>query len=250
MDSYQYRLPNAYLNHLWEKGAGDSYPSEFSPYSSCTRKFLQQVQSLLSPKQPKTAIDLGCGAGGFSRWLNQALNCHVLGIDRSEFAIEFAKQHARNNPDIEFVVGEFEQLNQIVGRFDLAVSVDALPFTKDEDQTLADIHRLLNPSGDLLFTTREPLATSPKSNKLGRAWCSVLERNSFELVEVIEREGVSEFWHSIYQQWTENEAQLRLVLPSEEVDGLMLEAEQVGSGLFDGRPWLESSTRIKDICVL
>ncbi|GLR03841.1 hypothetical protein [Vibrio hyugaensis] len=65
----------------------------------------------------------------------------------------------------------------------------------------------------------------------------MLERNGFELIEAIEREGVSEFWQSIYQQWTENETRLRQEFPNEVVNGLMLEVKQVGSGLFDGRPW-------------
>ncbi|WP_051117206.1 class I SAM-dependent methyltransferase [Vibrio campbellii] len=237
MDSYQYRLNNDFFNSLWTKAAGEIYPSNLQPYSSCTVELLEQIQGKLINKKPKAVLDLGCGAGGFSRWLNQALDCDVLGVDRSEFAIEYAKHHTQEGSSVEFSVVEFENLSRLYNRFDCVVSIDALPFAKDEDQLLSDIHRLLNKDGQLIFTTREPLEGSPKSKKLGCAWCSALERNGFELVEAIERKGVSEFWHAIYKEWVSNEVQLREVLPSEVVDGLMLEVEQVGSRLFDGRPW-------------
>ncbi|MEF1178561.1 class I SAM-dependent methyltransferase [Vibrio campbellii] len=237
MDSYQYRLNNDFFNSLWTKAAGEIYPSNLQPYSSCTVELLEQIQGKLINKKPKAVLDLGCGAGGFSRWLNQALDCDVLGVDRSEFAIEYAKRHTQLCSSVEFSVVEFENLSRLYNRFDCVVSIDALPFAKDEDQLLSDVHRLLNMDGQLIFTTREPLESSPKSKKLGCAWRSALERNGFELVEAIERKGVSEFWRAIYQEWVSNEVQLREVLSSEVVDGLMLEVEQVGSRLFDGRPW-------------
>jgi tRNA (cmo5U34)-methyltransferase len=62
------------------------------------------------------AIDLGIGTGYFAeRFLNQFPNSTVLGIDGAQAMVELAKARLRSLASrVEFVIGDFRQLQQLV----------------------------------------------------------------------------------------------------------------------------------------
>ena len=57
------------------------------------------------PAQCKTALDIGCGTGEFSRLLAQQIE-KVIAIDLSPNMIEVAKQRSRQLPNIDFQVAD------------------------------------------------------------------------------------------------------------------------------------------------
>jgi 2-polyprenyl-3-methyl-5-hydroxy-6-metoxy-1,4-benzoquinol methylase len=241
MDSYEERLQNTLFNSLWVKAVGDCYPQELQPYSSCTKELLESLADTIRDIKPKRVLDLGCGSGGLSIWLAKVCGCTVVGLDRSFAAIEFARERAEKQglcEKVSFEVASFEDIKKLAGSFDMVVSIDALPFAKDECSVLTDLHQCLNKGGQLVFTTRAPLDDSPKFNRLGKAWSKALTASGFgNPVEVMERTGVSEYWASIYHEWIVNESRLRKELSGPVVDLLINEANEVGSRLFDGRSW-------------
>ncbi|MFH4511539.1 class I SAM-dependent methyltransferase [Vibrio alginolyticus] len=242
MDSYKERLQNTFFNSLWVKAVGDSYPQDLQPYSSCTNELLASLAETIRDLKPKRILDLGCGSGGLSVWLAKEFGCTVVGLDRSFAAIQFARERTEKQglcEKVSFEVASFDDIKKLEGNFDMVVSIDVLPFASDEYSVLTEIYEHLNNGGQLFFTTRAPLADSSKFKRLGKTWNKALTYSGFvNSAEVIERAGVSEYWASIYHEWLANEQRLRAELSEQVVDLLLNEANEVGSRLFDGRPWL------------
>jgi 2-polyprenyl-6-hydroxyphenyl methylase/3-demethylubiquinone-9 3-methyltransferase len=78
----------------------------------------------------------------------------VTGVDPSESAIAAARRHAEaNDLEIDYLVGRGERLPFGNGVYDIVVCVDVLEHVKDLNRVIAEIRRVLNPHGLLLFDT-------------------------------------------------------------------------------------------------
>ncbi len=84
------------------------------------------LQALVPKLQPKTALDLGCGAGQNSVWL-ASQGWTVTGVDFARNAITQAKAAAeRADVEVSFVVGDLVDWEPD-STYDLVVSTYALP---------------------------------------------------------------------------------------------------------------------------
>jgi SAM-dependent methyltransferase len=88
-------------------------------------------------------LDFGGGVGGFVRYLND----HGIDAELHDdgYGLEFAASHG---------VKVRRNLDDVVDLYDVVVAVEVLEHIKDPDAALDTIHRVLKPSGLLLFTTR------------------------------------------------------------------------------------------------
>lgn len=241
MDGYAARFGKSLFSSLWVKAWGDQYPVDVQPFSSCTRKLLEELVEQLVCGPGDRVVDLGCGAGGVGLWLARRLGCCVVGLDRSYLGIEIATRRAMESGlerSVTFRVGQFDETGLEGQSVDAVVSVDALPFAVDVDAALGEIHRILRPGGRLVFTDREARPDSERAEKFGPAWSRALVGNGFRLINVKQRNGVSSLWRAVYDQWIENEQALRDELSDEIVDQLLAEVREVGPKLGDDRPWL------------
>jgi len=112
------------------------------------------VEAALS-RQPRSAIDLGCGEG----WLARALAAHgvdVLGVDVVPALIDAARAQGG---------GRFETLSyaqmaagELTARADLAICNFSLLGKESTAAVLAAVPQLLEPGGALLVQTLHPLA--------------------------------------------------------------------------------------------
>ncbi|HSO20039.1 MAG TPA: methyltransferase domain-containing protein, partial [Desulfosarcina sp.] len=70
-------------------------------------------------EQGSSVLDVGCGYGLSAEALNMRYGCRVFGVDLSPEMIA-AGQYLENNPAIDLVVGDGENLAPVVGerRFD------------------------------------------------------------------------------------------------------------------------------------
>jgi SAM-dependent methyltransferase len=101
-----------------------------------------------------TIVDIGCGTGSDAIRLAQ-LGFEVVGIDVSEVALGWARQKAnRNRVDVSFQQMDISKGLSFPDRsFDCAISHLVLHSFSDGVTRLvfADIHRILKPSGFLVF---------------------------------------------------------------------------------------------------
>jgi ubiquinone/menaquinone biosynthesis C-methylase UbiE len=93
---------------------------------------------LLTVPSARSALEVGCGTGHFTRWLAQRLP-RVIGIDRSPAMLA---QAARLDPRVPVVVGDAHTLPFGDRSLDLVVLVTALEFLNAPDQALAEAVRV------------------------------------------------------------------------------------------------------------
>lgn len=97
------------------------------------------------------AIEIGCGMGYNVRWL--ARECPqrtFLGLDLTESHIRFAIKHARDLPNAQFVVADYESLTYPKDSFEAALAVETLCQTTHLEQALSEMSRVLRPGGRLV----------------------------------------------------------------------------------------------------
>lgn len=101
----------------------------------------------------KHALDVGCGGGLLAEEFAR-LGCRVTGIDPSEPSVEAARTHAwETGLDIDYRVGVGERLSFEDASFDIVYCCDVLEHVNDLDQVIAEIARVLKPSGVFLYDT-------------------------------------------------------------------------------------------------
>ncbi|MFM9939725.1 MAG: bifunctional 2-polyprenyl-6-hydroxyphenol methylase/3-demethylubiquinol 3-O-methyltransferase UbiG [Hyphomicrobiaceae bacterium] len=108
----------------------------------------------------KDVLDLGC-AGGFMSEAMAERGARVVGIDPAAEVIAAARRHASNmGLTIQYDEGVGEALPFAAASFDAVVCVDVLEHVADLNRVLAEVARVLRPSGLFLFDTinRNPIA--------------------------------------------------------------------------------------------
>ena len=103
------------------------------------------------PPRVERALDVGCGAGGLTRWLATRAR-HVTGLDISAAMLGIARRRgdAEKLPNAHFVLGDAMEPPFAPGSFDLVVS-DASIHDTELSRTLPALRRLAAPGGLLLL---------------------------------------------------------------------------------------------------
>lgn len=113
--------------------------------------FLRNLVRKFNPKPGARIIDLACGRGRHSIFLNQ-LGFDVTGVDLSEYSISLAQQ--QSNPTLHFEVADLRDL-RLNTQFDFALNLfTSFGYFDDvatDEQVLRGIHRLLSEDGYLLI---------------------------------------------------------------------------------------------------
>jgi SAM-dependent methyltransferase len=114
------------------------------------------VHGLLAGVPPGRALDVGCGTGRHTAWL-AAAGHDVVGIDPSP---EMLARARRRLPDVEFREGDVSALPAADGEAALVVCALALSHVPSLDAPLAELARVLAPSGLLVVSNIHPVATA------------------------------------------------------------------------------------------
>ncbi len=132
-------------------------------------KFLEKVhlahyEFALQYVRTKKVLDIGCGTG-YGADLIASKASEVIGVDISDEAINYARQHYKRE-NIKFSVGDATHLNFLKEKeFDTVVSFEVIEHIAAYFQYLKEIRRVLKDDGILIISTPNKKYHSPDSEK-------------------------------------------------------------------------------------
>lgn len=132
------------------------YDAVGPPIVEASRRTVDRMAGLLEGLSAATRlVDLGAGFGGAARRLARRYGCHVTCLNLSEV------QNARNRRScaeqgladrVSVLHGSFEAIPADPAAFDVAWSQDAFLHGSSRRRILEEVHRVLRPGGELIFT--------------------------------------------------------------------------------------------------
>jgi ubiquinone/menaquinone biosynthesis C-methylase UbiE len=115
---------------------------------------LDKLLEALQLKASERVLDLGCGNGFITEYLQSETGAFFHGVDISAEAIRQARDRTRNNR-LTFSVGNMNRLQLEPRAFDCAVSIDTLYYVENPEETLKQILAILKPAGRIgIFYTQ------------------------------------------------------------------------------------------------
>lgn len=123
-----------------------------------SRKFVldQPMMERVRAADFKSALDVGCGEGRFSRML-RAAGIQTVGIDPTEILIQEAR---RRDPEGDYRLAAAEELPFPDASFDLVVSYLSLIDIPDVPMSISEMTRVLQPGGRLLIANLTSFGTA------------------------------------------------------------------------------------------
>lgn len=123
------------------------------------------MRSMLPNLSGKKVLMLGCGTGEESTILKEfgALAEDITGIDLSKNSIKIAKE---TYPDVEFIVGDINNLPFDNDSFDFVYSSLAVHYSATPEKVYEEVYRVLNDNGEFLFSTVHPLRWASEEKEI------------------------------------------------------------------------------------
>lgn len=114
------------------------------------------MKSMLPNLNNKKILMLGCGTGEEVNLLMEfgASLDKIVGLDISHKSIEIAKE---TYPEVEFVVGNMNELPFEDNSFDFVYSSLAIHYSHVPEKVYEEVYRVLRPNGLFLFSLAHPL---------------------------------------------------------------------------------------------
>jgi trans-aconitate methyltransferase len=134
---------NTANDHI-EPGAADNILIAWPP-------ILGLIKGIFPKKENVSALDFGCGAGGFSAKLSQ-MGFSVTGVDPSGEMIKLALSNSPGG--IEYITGDVETVSE--KKFNLITAIMVFQFIQDIDNVLIKLLSLLEGGGLIIFAVFNP----------------------------------------------------------------------------------------------
>jgi sarcosine/dimethylglycine N-methyltransferase len=145
--------------HIW--GGEDIHVGVyFSPEDSirnASRRTVERMAARISTDLNPAAhvLDIGAGYGGAARYLARTYGCKVTALNLSE--VENGRNRTLNEEQgvsdlIDVLDGSFEEIPLPDASVDVVWSQDAILHSGNREQVLQEVHRVLKPGGEFVFT--------------------------------------------------------------------------------------------------
>jgi malonyl-CoA O-methyltransferase len=136
--------------------AAEAYAQWAPRYPPWAHNRLMEVEEralleLLPDVRGLTALDLGCGTGRYTRWLQASGAARVVGVDRSPDMLRRAREQSRC-----LVRADARALPLASASVDLVVSGLVVGDFAEIETALADVARVLRPRGHLVYSDLHP----------------------------------------------------------------------------------------------
>jgi phthiocerol/phenolphthiocerol synthesis type-I polyketide synthase E len=123
----------------------------------------------------KAVVEVGCGRGGNLMTMREYLRPRQLtGVDLCTYSINYCQTH--HPADIDFLVGDAEQLPLASGRTDVVFNLESSHAYPARERFYQEVYRILKPGGYFLYSDSLPVAEHFMS-------ASYLQELGFEVIQ-------------------------------------------------------------------
>jgi len=140
-----------------KKNIADSFSKAATTYDSAAqlqREIGEQLLVMLPTRSPQRVLDLGCGTGTFSPWLQKKFpQAEVISLDIAMGMLRAARSSGRTRFNI---CGDAESLPLQTASIDVIFSNLAIQWCQQPECLFAEIYRVLKPGGVCLLSTFVP----------------------------------------------------------------------------------------------
>jgi ubiquinone/menaquinone biosynthesis C-methylase UbiE len=138
----------------------------------------------LKLKPGSSVLDVGCGTGASAIPAAQTVapDGHVIGVDLAEKMLAVARDKAAKQGlhNVEFRVGDMENLGFPDGHFDAVISVFSIFFVPDMEKQTRELWRMVRPGGQLAITTWGTEVLEPMNGR----WLEALQNVRPDLAQI------------------------------------------------------------------
>jgi SAM-dependent methyltransferase len=154
-----------FMNYGWAPDpASPAAPLPLAPADEPDRLGIQLYAEVVSPMRlaDLTVLEIGSGRGGGASYLARYHRPRkITGVDYSPEAVALCRQRHHAVPNLEFVVGDAEQLPLPDASFDAVVNVESSHCYGNLARFFREVVRVLRPGGHFLFTDLRAAADMP-----------------------------------------------------------------------------------------
>jgi len=176
------------------------------------------AQSLCSGK---AVLDIACGEGYGSALLARVAQS-VIGVDISQDAVDHASRKYSGHANLRFAQGRATHIPAHDASFDVVVSFETLEHLAEQEQMLAELRRVLKPTGALVISSPNKKVYSDDRNYVNEF--HVKELYFDELEQLLRRHfGATRYFG---QRFLTASALLPLDKPAAQYDALLMEKDQ------------------------
>lgn len=141
-------LPEAY--NQWHANLGVDQDA-ITPWHQMVRQHLPVVSD-------KAVLEIGCGRGGFARWLASQEPALLVAADFSATAVSKASEFGKNT-GARFAVADICRLPHADRVFDVIVSCETIEHVPGPRSAVTELARVLKAGGQLFMTTPNYVST-------------------------------------------------------------------------------------------
>ena len=141
------------------------YKGDGEPIADASRRTVETMANRLVKADGTTRVlDLGAGYGGSARYLADRFGCRVTCLNLSETQNAFNREltvEAGLTDRVSVVYGDFENIPEPDGSFDIVWSQDAILHSGNRTRVLDEVRRVLVSGGQFIFTDPMQSDTCP-----------------------------------------------------------------------------------------
>ena len=115
------------------------------PWHLMTKRHLGDIRG-------KRVLEIGCGRGGFSKYLLEC-GANLVAADFSPAAVAIAKRLLTDSLPCDVRVADIQNIPFSDNEFDVVISLETLEHVPDWEKGLAELVRVTKPDGELIITT-------------------------------------------------------------------------------------------------
>jgi len=166
-------------------------------------------------------LDIACGEGYGSALLAKMANT-VIGVDISQDAVDHASRNYSGQKNLGFLQGSATEIPAADHSFDIVVSFETLEHLAEQEQMLAELRRVLKPTGILVISSPNKKVYSDERNYVNEFHVKELYFDEFDAL-LRRHFGAARYFG---QRFLTGSAMLPLDASADHYDAILLEDGQ------------------------